>query len=198
MSFPDLEPATRQMGKLLGELTDDQLDQPTPCPDYRLDDLVEHVGGAALAFTAAANKDMGEMTAQGPAGDGSRLTDGWRVDIARHMTGLAEAWRNPDAWTGMTRVGGIDLPGEVAGLFALDEVVIHGWDIAVASGQPFECEPELLEALRPLVLQFAAPDQQAARDGLFGPVIEVPDDAPLLDRVLGLTGRDPAWSPKIR
>jgi hypothetical protein len=33
------------------------------------------------------------------------------------------------------------------------------------------------------------------RDGLFGPVVEVPDDAPLLDRVIGLTGRDPAWSP---
>jgi len=30
---------------------------------------------------------------------------------------------------------------------------------------------------------------------LFGPVVEVPDDAPLLDRVIGLTGRDPAWSP---
>ena len=146
MSFPDLEPATRQMGKLLGELSDDQLDQPTPCPDYLLGDLVEHVGGAALGFAAAARKDRGEMTARAPAGDGSRLADGWRVDIARHMTGLAESWRNPDAWTGMTRVGGIELPGEVAGLFALDEVVIHGWDIAVASGQPFECEPELLEA----------------------------------------------------
>jgi len=34
------------------------------------------------------------------------------------------------------------------------------------------------------------------RDGIFGPTITVPDDAPLLDRVVGLSGRDPAWSPR--
>jgi hypothetical protein len=44
------------------------------------------------------------------------------------------------------------------------------------------------------LLQFAIPGQEAAREGLFGPLVNVPDDAPLLDRVLGLTGRDPNWS----
>jgi hypothetical protein len=45
------------------------------------------------------------------------------------------------------------------------------------------------------VSQFSEPGQEEARAGLFRPVVEVPDDAPLLDRVIGLTGRDPAWSP---
>jgi len=37
------------------------------------------------------------------------------------------------------------------------------------------------------------PEPQSERDGMFGPVIDVPNDAPLLDRVLGLSGRNPAW-----
>jgi uncharacterized protein (TIGR03086 family) len=108
---------------------------------------------------------------------------------------LADAWRDPEAWTGMTKAGGVELPGEVAGLVALDEIVIHGWDIARASGQEYDCDPASLEAVHGFVMQFSEPGQEEARAGLFGPVVEVPDDAPLLDRVIGLTGRDPAWSP---
>lgn len=96
----------------------------------------------------------------------------------------------------MTQAGGLELPGEVAGLVVLDELVIHGWDIARASGQPYECDPALLDAVHNFVAQFSEPGQEAAREGLFGPVVDVPDDAPLLDRVIGLTGRDPGWSPK--
>ena len=93
----------------------------------------------------------------------------------------------------MTRAGGVDLPAEAAGLVALDELVVHGWDVARASGQPYDCDPELLEVVHGFVAQFSAPGQEAQREGLFGPVVAVPDDAPLLDRVLGLSGRDPSW-----
>jgi uncharacterized protein (TIGR03086 family) len=78
---------------------------------------------------------------------------------------------------------------------ALDELVVHGWDVARASGQPYDVPAGELEVLRGFVAPFAEPGQEAARAGLFGPVVAVPDDAPLLDRVLGLTGRDPAWAP---
>jgi Mycothiol maleylpyruvate isomerase N-terminal domain len=43
-------------------VTDDALDRPTPCEQLRLRDLVAHVGGLALAFTAAARKEFGELT----------------------------------------------------------------------------------------------------------------------------------------
>jgi uncharacterized protein (TIGR03086 family) len=192
----DLTPAAQRLGDLVSGVDDDMLDAPTPCPDYTVGDLVDHVGGAALAFTGAAVKDMGDATASGPSADASRLGDDWRARIPRDLTGLAEAWRDPDAWTGMTRAGGIELPGEVAGLVALDEVVLHGWDIARATGQDYECDRPSLEAVHGFVEQFSGPGQEAARKGLFGPVVDVPTDAPLLDRVVGLAGRDPAWSPR--
>ncbi len=196
MNVLDLGPATERMAGLIRNIPDEALDGPTPCPAYRLGDLVEHVGGLALAFTAAARKAGGEIGSHAPSGSASRLPEDWRERIPHDLTALAEAWRDPAAWTGMTRAGGVDLPGEAAGVVALDELVIHGWDVARASGQPYDCDPKLLEAVHDFVLQFSGPGSEEQRAGLFGPVVEVPEDAPLLDRVVGLAGRDPGWSPQ--
>jgi uncharacterized protein (TIGR03086 family) len=194
MTHIDLEPAARRLGALVRAVPDDALDGPTPCPDYRLGDLLEHVGGLAFAFRAAATKDLTGVTGAGPAGDASRLPPDWRERIPEDLVAMAEAWRDPEAWTGMTQAGGIDLPGEVAGLVALDELVVHGWDVARASGQPYDVGPAELEAVRGFVGPMAdAPPEQRA--GLFGPPVAVPDDAPELDRLVGLTGRNPAWAP---
>jgi uncharacterized protein (TIGR03086 family) len=94
----------------------------------------------------------------------------------------------------MTEAGGVEMPGEVAGVVALDEVVVHGWDVAVSSGQSFTCDPELLEATYAFVAQAVAQNPDGT-PGLFDSPVPVPDDAPLLDRLIGLTGRDPAWRP---
>jgi uncharacterized protein (TIGR03086 family) len=196
MTFVDLEPATRRMADLISGVPGELLDGPTPCPAYTLGDLLDHVGGLTLAFTAAATKATGDTGSQQPSGDASRLGDDWRTRIPRDLAALAEAWRDSAAWTGMTQAGGVELPGEVAGLVALDELVIHGWDVARASGQAYDCDPGSLEAVHRFVAQFSGPRQEAAREGLFGPMVEAPEDAPLLDRVIGLSGRDPDWSPQ--
>lgn len=81
----------------------------------------------------------------------------------------------------MTETGGMELPGEVAGLVALDELVIHGWDLARA----LDADPASLQAVHTFLGSFAAPRSQEDGRGPFGPVVEVPDDAPLLARVIG-------------
>ncbi len=191
----DLGPAARQLASLLQGITDDQLTAPTPCDEITLGDLIDHIGGLSQAFTGAALKDLGTVTSQGPSADAARLGDDWRTRVPDQLAGLAEAWRSPDAWEGMTAAGGVDLTGEMAGRFALNELVIHGWDVARASGQPFDVDPRALEVSLQLVTPLADPEQAAGRDGLFGPAVAVPADAPLLDRLIGLSGRDPAWSP---
>jgi uncharacterized protein (TIGR03086 family) len=195
MPMVELGPAAQRMAALIEGVPDELLGGPTPCPEYTLGDLVDHVRGFTLAFTAAARKDTGGMTSGRASGDASRLGADWRIQIPRDLAALADAWRDPPAWSGMTMAGGIDLPGELAGIIALDELVVHGWDVARASGQDFEADRESLEAVHGFVEQFSGAGQEAAREGMFGPEVPVPDDAPLLDRIIGLTGRDPGWSP---
>jgi uncharacterized protein (TIGR03086 family) len=170
-----------------------RLDVPTPCPEYTLGDLLDHVSGLARAFDAVARKDFDDPATQGAPGDAANLGDDWQTRIPEELAAMAAAWRDPDAWTGQTRAGSVDLPGEVAGLVALDELVIHAWDVARASGQDFEIDEASLSAVQPFLAPFAASEEGAP--GLFGPPVSVPDGAPLLDRTIAVTGRDPAWSP---
>jgi uncharacterized protein (TIGR03086 family) len=193
MDTTNLGPAAQRLADLIARVEDDELSKPTPCPAYTLGDLIEHVGGIALAFTAAAQKDTGEASERGPAGDASRLPADWRTRIPRDLATLGRAWDQPDAWTGMTRLAGDDAPAEMAGLSLADELVVHGWDVARATGQPYDCEPELAETARSFLVMFASPDAPAGPEVQFGPSRQVPEGASLLDGVLALAGRDPGW-----
>lgn len=188
----DLEPATNNMAELIRGVADDQLHAPTPCPEMSLGDLIDHVGGLSLAFTAAASKASLEG-ATGPSADMSQLDSDWRTRIPERLAALAQAWRKDEAWEGFTQAGGVDMPGEIAGLVTLDELVVHAWDIAAASGQEYSCPAHLLEAAREF-LQASVAENPQGTPGLFDAPVPVADDAPLVDRVIGLAGRDPAWA----
>lgn len=194
MTLVDFEPAAQSMADIVAGIPDDLLDRPTPCPAYRLGDLLDHIATFVTVFTAVAVKDL-EVGSQPPTGDASQLAGDWRERIPRDLEALVASWRDPDAWTGMTRAGGVDLPGELAGLIALDELVVHAWDLARASGQTYDVDRPTLEVVRGFLLQFAESEQNEIRDNIFGPAVDVPEDAALIDQVVGLTGRDPAWSP---
>ena len=132
----DLTSACQRTAQVLANVTDDQLSESTPCEKLTVDELVAHVGGLALAFTAAARKDFGPLTDTPPTFGGA-LDDDWRTAYPQHLAELAAAFEDPAAWQGMSRAGGVDFPGEVAGMVALTEVVVHGWDLARATGQPY-------------------------------------------------------------
>lgn len=188
----DLGPATQTLRRTADAIADDQLGAPTPC-DVSVARLLAHVLGLAVAFRAAAGKTSGAYTDAAPQLSEGELPPDWRARIPVVLDELAQAWREPGAWQGMTRAGGIDLPGQVAGVVATNELVLHAWDLAVATGQPYEPDRASLEVSWQMVS--GTPDDPQARQGLFGPVVPVPDDAPLLDRVLAGAGRDPRWSP---
>jgi uncharacterized protein (TIGR03086 family) len=189
MVMIDPTQACQRTADVLANVTDDQLGAPTPCERLRLRDLVAHVGGLALAFTAAARKEFGPLTDTPPV-EGVPLDEDWRMAYPARLAELAQAWREPAAWTGMTRAGGVDFPGEVGGIVALTEVVIHGWDVAAATGQDYDVDPATLDAVLPHVTAIAA---QGPVEGLFGPAVPVAEDAPALDRAIALSGRDPSW-----
>ena len=201
MPVIDLGAAAREVASLLDGVTDDQLAGPTPCPDYPVAALLDHLMGLSLAFTWAARK----TTATGGGSEESRpglataehLDPQWRILLPRRLGELVDAWRDPTAWEGITEAGGVRMPAELMGVVALDELVLHGWDLARASGQPFTCDAASTAAVLAFTSASAQPEQAAGRAGLFGPVVDVPADAPALDRALGFAGRDPAWTPKF-
>jgi uncharacterized protein (TIGR03086 family) len=191
----DFGPSTTTVATLVRGVRDDQLTGPTPCPDYTVADLLDHIGGLSLAFRCAADKERPPGDGA-PDVDGSRLEDGWRELIVGRLDALATAWRQPGAFEGITQAGPIEMPAPAAALVALDEIVVHGWDLARSLGREYDADPAAVAACRSFVDSFEPPADGAADDGgLFGPPVAVPGDASDLDRLIGATGRDPGWTP---
>jgi uncharacterized protein (TIGR03086 family) len=182
--------ACARTADVLAAVQDDQLDGSTPCQKMTLRELVAHVGGLGVAFAAAGRKDLGELTNTPPGEGGYHLDDDWRAVYPGNLAGLARTWRDPSAWDGMTRVGGVDLPGEVCGMVGLTEVVVHGWDVAVATGQPFEVDDDVAEAVLAHLASFTA---DGPVEGLFDAAVEIDSDAPSFERALAFSGRNPGW-----
>ncbi|KOU55327.1 hypothetical protein ADK57_44825 [Streptomyces sp. MMG1533] len=190
----DLGPQTRIVARLAEGVFDAQLGDATPCPEMAVRNLLGHLAGLAVAFRDAGRKDLGVTTDTSPEAAVPDIAPGWREELPKVLDELAEAWRDPAAWTGMTRAGGVDLPGAVAAAVAVDELVIHGWDLARATGQPYAPDPAALQASYDFLLMAAEDPDRGG--GIFGPVVPVPVEASLLDRAVGLSGRDPGWTPK--
>src|ERR1700733_16008356 len=106
----DLTPATGMVTRVVADIDDDQLGAPTPCLGTTVADLLDHLDGLCLAFTAAAAKDLAAGS-QGPSADGSRLEPDWRMRIPGRLAQLASAWQDETAWAGMARGGGLGPPG---------------------------------------------------------------------------------------
>ncbi|MGW0285229.1 TIGR03086 family metal-binding protein [Streptomyces sp. NPDC003236] len=193
MTMVDLGAQTRIVAQLAAAVTDERLTAATPCPDLAVRNLLGHLLRLSVAFRDAARKDLGATTDTSPDAAVPDIGPGWREELPKALDDLADAWRDPAAWTGLTRAGGIDLPGEVAGAVAVDELVIHGWDLARATGQLYTPDPDALDTAHGFLL--AAAEDAGRGGGIFGPVVPVPEGASLLDRAVGLSGRDPQWRP---
>ena len=155
-----------------------------------------HLLGLTVAFRDAAAKLDGPTTNTPPAKVTEPLPDAWRDLLDKRLAELAAAWASADAWSGMTKAGGVDLPGEI-------------WrarrprrSVAARLGPGPRHRPDfndVSDAEADAVLPIVTPEQSdpdgRGRGDLFGPVVAVPVDAPPFDRVLGLAGRAPAWSP---
>jgi uncharacterized protein (TIGR03086 family) len=191
--MPDLSPAAQQVKELLTRISDEQLVAPTPCADTSVAALLDHFMVLTVAFTHAAQKRT-DATASGPPPQPSadHLDPEWRQKLPGQLDELVVAWKDPAAWEGEADAGGVRLPAEMMGVVALDELVIHGWDLARGTGQVFEADQASLEAIIGMLSQF--PDEDRGEETGFGPVIDVGPDAPLLARAIGLSGRDPYWT----
>jgi uncharacterized protein (TIGR03086 family) len=177
----------------LRAVTPEQLTARTPCADYDVRALIDHLAWAAVLSQRSATRTPFEH-------DWSSLTpapfldalpvEQWAAALPSELDTAADAWADPAAWTGETMMGSTPMPAEVVGPMMLAEFVLHGWDLARAIGFSYEVPAELGEVTLAAVQPLAA----MGRDGgWYGPEVTVPADAAAFDRALGLTGRDPDW-----
>ena len=190
MQTVDFGPQAAEVARVVAGVRDDQLNGQTPCAGTSVAAMLDHLVGLTVAFRQAAEK---EPQAGGPRADAANLPADWRTRLPMQLDGLVAAWQHPTAWEGSAEAGGVQLPAPAMAVVALNEVLVHGWDLAVATGQEYRPDPDAVRACFDFGVDFAngAPE---ARDQIYGPVVPVPDDAPLFDRLLGLTGRDPRWA----
>jgi uncharacterized protein (TIGR03086 family) len=187
----DLTPATNEVTRVLGNVRDDQLGDPTPCAGTPVAGLLDHLVGLTLAFRLAAEKQPLDSA---PRTSAEHLPSDWRARLPEQLEALAAAWREPGAWEGVAAAGGVQMPAPAMGVVALNEVLVHGWDLAAATGQEYRPDEGSAQRCLDFAIDFAkgAPE---ARNAMYGPEVSVPADAPTFDRLLGQTGRDPGWRP---
>jgi uncharacterized protein (TIGR03086 family) len=166
------------------------LDAPTPCAEWDLGALVRHLLYWSPFLAAAGRRD-----APVPVAESEQQVDlaGWPAALDAARADVVAAWSDPSAWEGTTSMGSPEqLPAEMIGGMVLGELVVHGWDLARAAGTQPRWPAEVIAAAHVAVAGMA---EQGRGMGIFGAAIPVPPTAPLLDQVIGLTGRDPAWTP---
>lgn len=158
----------------------DQLTAPTPCAEYDVQGLIDHMlhWGPSLARASRHS-------------DGAALPGG--NPLERQIEQLVAAWSVPGAWAGVTTMGGPhEMPARMIGAMVIGEIVVHGWDLARATGQQVTWDDRLLDFLHDEVAKTAEMGREMQA---YGAEVPVPRTAPVLDRMLGLTGRDPHWTP---
>src|SRR3954471_6675679 len=191
MTSIDLAPQAASVARVVAGVRDDQLSDPSPCAGTPVAGILDHLVTLTVAFRMGAEKSP---QPDGRLADPAKLPADWRERLPQQLDALGAAREQPSAWEGFTEVGGQSLPGAAMGVIALNEVLVHGWDLAVSTGQPYDVDPAAAQRCLEFTVESAvsAPEM---RDAIFGPVVPVPAEAPVFDRLLGQTGRDPAWKP---
>jgi uncharacterized protein (TIGR03086 family) len=153
------------------------LDAPTPCREWTVRTLINHLVQVGVAL---------ELAGRGvPADHWTTSFPPGRFDPAA----AAAPWTAPPP---AVRMGDHEMPGPMIGTMLAADLVLHGWDLARAVGRDVTWAPELAEATHTFLVQTG---EQGRAMGLFAEPVPVPADAPVFDRALGLSGRDPAWRP---
>ncbi|MDI1464073.1 TIGR03086 family metal-binding protein [Catellatospora sp. KI3] len=169
---------------VLRGIGDNQLDLPTPCAEYRVGALIDHLFLVVVNFQGLARREPVDFSATPDV-----LGTPWRDRFATEAEALVGAWSEPSALDGVSP--GMGLPQPVVGQMALLDLTLHPWDLAVATGQPYQPDPGAVAQLHELVDLMG---DRARQMKVLGAEVPVAADAGPFERLLGRAGRDPDWT----
>ncbi|MFF7457343.1 TIGR03086 family metal-binding protein [Kitasatospora sp. NPDC008115] len=177
--------ALDQLEKLFSEAGPEKLDRPTPCTEYDLRALLDHVVGGVhrLAYTGEGGLSNDVAAATGGVPD-----DGWPAALGRARARVTTAWAEDAKLDRPTSVPWGELSGrEAVGSYVL-ETVIHSWDVARALGTDHTLDEALGEAALAIALAMM-PAEPRGGAVPFGPVQPVPAGAGAYTRLAAHSGR---------
>ena len=178
-----------QLGPLLatvvGGIRADQLDNPTPCDQFTVRGVLEHMIGGATMFAAAFRGDEPNDL------DSDDVLD----SFGPALHGLAESMHRPGALDRTIHAPFGDVPGDTFARFVVLDGLVHGWDLATATGQPYEPA----DALVADVDAFARQAVEPMRDGdTFAQAVAPAAAATPIERLAAFTGRRAADGGLLR
>jgi uncharacterized protein (TIGR03086 family) len=185
-----LDTALDGTGQLVGAVTAEQWDLPTPCADWTVRQLVNHlVGGNRLFIRVLRGEPLPPPDQLGRRGSEDQLGNDPATAFRSSAHELLEAVRTPGVLERTYTVPAGTLPGPAVVHLRTVETLVHGWDLARATGQrvpfPDELAQQELTFSRDLLGRLPEGRQP------FGPSRPVADDAPAVDRLAALLGRSP-------
>jgi uncharacterized protein (TIGR03086 family) len=179
-----LERADDQLRRLISRVGPAQAGLPTPCSDFNLRALVNHIVFDLHSFTAMISGGQRESP------DVDLIGDDWPAAYVSSADSLLSAWRNRG--TGGTLISRL---GELPATWALGQhasnLVVHAWDLAKATGNTDDLDPELALTALAWGRENLKPE---FRGQAFGAEVPVSENAPAYDRLAAFFGRQPGWS----
>lgn len=177
--------------RLVAAVGEEQWTQPTPCTGWTVRDLVNHIVAGNKVFTAILHGEA-SLSREDLARRGS--TDQLGVDplsaYRNTAAGLIAAFGQPGVLQQSFTIPIGTVPGIAALQLRIVETLVHGWDLARATGQEASFPADLVETALAFT-ESRLSDLPPAPEGRgpFGPAQTVPDDAPPIDRLAALLGR---------
>lgn len=191
MALSDLLPAERHR-QIAGAFTDrvraaKDWDAPAPVAGWSARDVVRHLvewlpallaGGAGVELPAGPSVDDNPVAA-------------WETQCSA-VQALLDDPETPERLLVNPHIGEVPLDRAIDQFYTSD-VFMHTWDLARATGQDDQLDPEFCAAM----LGGMQPIEDLLRSsGQYGPAVATPDDADVQTRMLGFIGRDPYWTPR--
>jgi uncharacterized protein (TIGR03086 family) len=179
----ELRQALERTAKIVDGVSEDQYGAPTPCPEFDVRALMNHMVAGNLLFAGAARGEPSDFSVY----EQDHLDGDPGAAFRRTAENALAGWQRPGALDENLPFG--NMPGSMVIKMHLVEVLTHGWDLATATEQDPKLDPKLaglaLEAMQ------AVPSDMLRGSGVFGAEVEIDESAPPHERLVAFLGRDP-------
>ena len=175
--------------RVVDNIQPEQLDNPSPCAGWTVRDVLNHITGGAIMFGlcvrdgAVPDEQLGEILTA------DHLGDDYRGSWARAAADAEAAFAIPGAVDRIVKLPFGEMPAGMALNIAIFDVTTHAWDLAKATGQSTDLDPEVCASAYQVAQVMLSDDWRAA--GMFGQPVTVSEAAPMGDRLAALAGRTP-------